>query len=110
MERSVPESDWKMFRVLRVTALERLCERTLREVAALSGAAGRTHHERYLEVYRHIDTCDDQLARAFNGASRSQMINQLAQMVALDLIGDEELAAFSTQTRTTIDLLTRRSR
>lgn len=110
MTRDVPESDWKLFRKLRESALDRFCERILREVAELSAAPNRTFHERYLDVYKRVDLRDDELARAFNGASRSRMINQLAQMRALDLIEDEELAKFSVDTRSAAEVLAGRSK
>ena|SRR3989442_1723405 len=106
MPRDVSESDWKLFRALREAALERFCERTLREVEQLSAASNRSFHERYLDVYRRIQERDDELARAFNDMRRSRMLEQLARMRALHLIEDHELAAFSEQTQGTVAVMT----
>ena len=36
MSRQIPERDWKLFRKVREAALERYCERVLREIAELT--------------------------------------------------------------------------
>ena len=110
MSRDVPESDWKKFKTLRAAALERFCERTLAEIAKLSATPGKSSHERYGDVYRRLHDRDKELARAFNGMSRSTMIVQLAQMRALGIVSEDEMARFSEQTRGVIDLLTKRVR
>ena len=105
MAREIPESNWKRFRELRQVALERFCQRTLGEVVTLSNLAEKSFHERYLSVYRRIEKRDQELARAFNDARRSRMLDQLAQMRALGLLEDQELAGFSEHTREVVALL-----
>src|SRR5437016_13528618 len=99
MMREIPESDWKLFRELRVAALEIFCERTLGEVQQLSSVTDKSFHERYLDVYRRIEDRDKELADAFNDPRRSQMLAQLVRMQALGLIGESELAGFSNETQ-----------
>jgi hypothetical protein len=107
---SIPESDWKKFKKLREVALDRYCEQILREVRNLSDRERSTNHERYLELYRYIDQSDDNIARMFNDPRRSTAIAQLLGMVGADLITEEELIAFSEDTRSTIEHLARRFR
>ena len=98
-----PESDWKIFRELREVALERFCKRVLAELEPLRLHTSRSHHERYLDVFRLLQERDDELAHAFNNPRRSQMIVQLAAIHAHGLLEPEELARFTPQTRATIE-------
>ena len=97
MSRDIKESDWKLFRELRVTALERFCERTLSELQQLSAEPDRSFHERYLAVFRRVADRDKELARAFDGFSRSRMTTQLMYMRVLGLIDDADLVKFSEE-------------
>ncbi len=98
----ISESDWKVFRKLQEAALERFCERVLDELDRISSDMSRSHHERYLEVFHLLRDRDEMLARAFNDPRRSQMLQQLAAMHALDLLEAEELARFAPETQESI--------
>jgi hypothetical protein len=65
-----PERDWKVFRELRVVALERFCERVVARVSEVIGSRG-TAHQRYLDVFKIIDEEDRDLSRMFNNPRRS---------------------------------------
>lgn len=93
------ERDWKIFRELRQVALERFCERILEECVAVSRDAGKSFHERYLELFSLIGDHDDEISLAFDGPSRSRMIMQLRMMRRLDLLNEEELSRFSDECR-----------
>jgi hypothetical protein len=103
----VPESDWKVFRELRQHALERFCKRALEEVQTILRDGSRSHHNRYLDVFRLLRTGDDELAHAFNDPRRSRMIIQLAAIYAYGLLEPEEFKRFSERTRVTIESLAR---
>jgi hypothetical protein len=100
-----PESDWKAFRKLREVALERFCERILAEVNRITADAKRSSHARYLAVYALIQERDDQMARAFNNPRRSAALLQLATMISLDLISQEELQSFTPRTQSVVGAL-----
>lgn len=106
----VRESDWKIFRELQQIALERFCKRTLDEVQTILGDGSRTHHERYLHVFRLLRKRDDELAHAFNDPRRSRMIGQLVAIHAYGLLEPAELARFTKGTRDTIESLARELR
>jgi hypothetical protein len=74
----VPESDRKVFRELRELALEWFCKRVLEELEPLRRDTSRSHHERYLDVFRFLQARDEEFAHAFNDPRRSRMIIQLA--------------------------------
>jgi hypothetical protein len=103
--RDLSESDWRVFRKLREVALERFCERVLRELADMIAEDLTSHHQRYLEVFKLIDQRDDELSRAFNNPRRSAALLQLALIRAHGLITDDELARFSSETQGAIELL-----
>ena len=101
----VPESDWKVFRDLRLIALERFCSRALEEVKTILGDGSRSHHERYLDVFRLLRTRDEELAQNFNDRRRSRMIVQLAAIYADGLLQPDEMGRFTERTRATIESL-----
>ena len=99
----LPESDWKTFRKLREVALERFCMRVLEELEPLRLDASRSHHERYLDIFRLLQERDEELAHAFNDPRRSRMIIQLAAIYEYGLLEPDELARFTPETRGTIE-------
>lgn len=103
MDRKFPESDWKVFRELRVLALDRFCERVLSELGSIASDARRTHHERYLAVYNLIQQQNDDLADAFDNPRRSMLVTQLARIRAQELLTDEEFSRFGLPTRESVD-------
>lgn len=103
--RDFPESDWKLFREVRETALERLCERILHEVQEISSDPAAGFHDRYVRVFRLLERRDRELADAFDAPRRSQAMVQLARMNSLRLLEPEELARFTTSTREILALL-----
>ena len=110
MLRNVPESDWKIFRELREVALQRFCERVLEEVVSIVQDSSRSHHERYLAVFRLMQRRDEQLAHAFNDPARSRMIVQLAALHVLGLLAPRELERFTQETRSKVESLTEPSK
>lgn len=100
-----PESDWKVFRGLQHIALERFCKRTLEEVHKIVRDGSRTHHERYLDVFRLLRRRDEELANAFNDPRRSRMIGQLVAIYAHGLLEPGELEQFTERTKGTVESL-----
>jgi hypothetical protein len=90
------ESDWSFPRAA-ADALERFCKRTLEDVQRILKDASRTHHERYLDVFRLLQERDGELAHAFNDPRRSSMIGQLTAMCACGLLAFRSLCAASSQ-------------
>jgi len=93
------EADWKKFTKLKKVALERFCQSILNESQALCAKETLTAHERYLQLYRIIQTRDEELGRAFDGHSRSRADLQLREMYIKGLVTDDELSQFSSETQ-----------
>jgi hypothetical protein len=105
MSRSIPESDWKLFRQLHTAALERYCERILREIKRMSEDAVHTPHERYLKVYELVEQKNAELGRAFDDVRRSTALTQLTIIYSYGVITEEELMRFTPETRAAISFL-----
>lgn len=101
----IKEADWKVFREIRVRALEGFCERILSDVSRLAGEAGRSSHERYLAVFKLIQKQDKLVVDMFDNPRRSLALLQLARMHSEDLLTEVEFASFSPETRDGVRLL-----
>ncbi len=98
------ESDWKKFTKLKKIALERFCESVLDESQILCERGHLTAHERYLDLYKIIQTRDKELGRVFDGHSRSRADQQLRDMYNKGLVTDDELSKFSEETQNLVTL------
>ncbi|MCX7138414.1 MAG: peptide ABC transporter substrate-binding protein [Proteobacteria bacterium] len=103
----IPEHDWRVLRDLREVALERFCERVLRELGSISSAKEVSWHQRYLDVFALLNRQDDELARAFNFNSRSKAIFQLAQIHSHGLLTQQELERFTPATLAEVEVLSK---
>jgi hypothetical protein len=95
----IAESDWKIFKRLREVALGRFCERALADIDRISADAGKSHHERYLEIWRLIEPRDRELVDIFDHLRRSTAVQQLLHMQKHRLVTAEELSQFSPALR-----------
>ncbi len=102
----IPEHDWRVLRGLREVALERFCERVLRELGSISSAKEVSWHQRYLDVFALLNRRDDELARAFNFNSRSKAII-LAQIHSHGLLTQQELERFTPATLAAVEVLSK---
>ena len=99
----IAERDWKRFVLLKKRALERYCRTTLADVAGLCAApqstrenedSGPSAHEQYLDVYWLVQERNRQMARAFDGHSRSSAPLQLMALLEMGLVTDAEVGEF----------------
>jgi len=105
MSNEPSKSDWKHFKVIRESALQRLCERILSEVCEIATDDSRTFHERYLAAFKSINDGDKNVAQGFNDLSRSRMIMQLAFMKSQGLLDEAEIAKFTSEVQERLKLL-----
>ena len=102
MPRTISEADWKIFRALHRTALERFCQGVLSEIDQISSNSGKSAHERYLAIFKLLESRDDTIAEAFNDMRRSTALQQLARIRYHKLLTEEELDRFSPETRAVV--------
>ena len=101
----IKESDWKVFRKLRELALERYCQRVLKNVRQLVDKDSGSYHERYLKLWKILRSRDKTLGLCFDDPRRSQAFIQLANIVAEDLLTEDELDQFSDEMRERIEVI-----
>jgi hypothetical protein len=90
-----PERDWKLLRKLHPVALDRYCQRVLTEIAAIPGDAGRSHHQRYLAIYKLVERRDREMAATFDDMRRSTALFRILAIRRLNLLTEEEFAQFT---------------
>ena len=105
MATEIKESDWKLFRRLHKIALERYCERVLKEVQAAATEHAEGYHDSYLKVFALIRDRDQTIAIAFNDPRRSDAFILLANIIHEGLLTTAELDQFSPEARQTIDVI-----
>ncbi|HEY0348303.1 MAG TPA: hypothetical protein VGC60_09105 [Pyrinomonadaceae bacterium] len=103
MATEIKESDWKLFRRFHEIALERFCERVLREVQSATTEHSDSYHDRYLKVFELIQDRNQTMARAFDDVRRSKALLLLANIKQQGLLTEEELMQFSPEARNAID-------
>ena len=105
MTRTISESDWKLFRHLQQIALERFCQRVLTEVTRLASDTKKTSHERYLAVFNRIEKRNGEMADAFDNPRRSTALLQLIAIQSHQLLTEDEMSGFSSETRAVVKAL-----
>jgi hypothetical protein len=100
--RSIPESDWKIFKQVHPIALDRFAKRVLDEVAALLKDNSKSSPALYLAVYKLIERRDKEMADIFDDYRRSTAFWQIAKMHYRQLITDQEFQQFSPETRNAV--------
>jgi hypothetical protein len=93
----VKESDWKLFRSLKETLLERFCQLTLAAAGQIIEDQKKSRHARYLDLYTLIEKNNKVLAQAFDGVSRSNALGRIAFMRSAGLFTDAEFSRFSSE-------------
>ena len=101
----IKESDWKVFRRLRELALERYCQRVLKDVGRLIDKDSGNSHESYLKLWKLLRNRDKTLGLCFDDPRRSQAIIQLTNIVEQDLLTEDELNQFGDETREQIEVI-----
>jgi len=105
MATEIKESDWKLFRRFHDIALERFCERVLREMQSATTEHSDSYHDRYLKVFELIQDRNQTMARAFDDVRRSKAFVLLANIKQQGLLAEEELMQFSPEARDAIEAI-----
>jgi hypothetical protein len=97
--KEISEADWKVFRKLHPTVVNRYCQKVLREISRLGAEENKSDHERYLAVFQAIQNHDREIALLFNNPRRSSALMQMMAINNRELFTDEELSLFSNDIR-----------
>src|SRR6185295_18951807 len=100
----IKESDWKVFRRLHTVALERYCQRVLEEVRVAAECTS-DYHDCYLKLYRLIRKRDKTMAVTFDDPKRSNVFLLLANMMAEEVLTEEEIEQFSLEVQERIEVI-----
>ena len=103
--RTIPESDWKVFKQLHPIALDRFSRQALEDVAALLKDNSKSSHDLYLAIYELIQRRDKEMAEVFDDFRRSTAFWQIAMMHAQGLLTDQEFQQFSQETRDAVTVI-----
>lgn len=101
MQRTIPESDWKVLRRLHPLAVERFCERVLAEIEGVIHG-GQSAHRRYLDIFEVVQQRNREMARIFDDPKRSRALAMLAQIHTERLLTEDEFGALSPGTRSAL--------
>jgi hypothetical protein len=104
MFRDILEKDWKVFKELRIAALERLCEKILIEARAQIDDPGKSSQEKFLAIYKLVNDRNDDIARGFDDFRRSTALMQIGIIHKMGLFTAKELARFSPEAQKIIAL------
>jgi hypothetical protein len=102
MQHAIQEADWKLLRTVHPLALERYCDRVLREVEQVVQDSSKGTHERYQGLFELVQTRDREIARLFNDPRRSTALMMLAGLHAEGLLTKEEFSRLSPDTRNAV--------
>lgn len=101
----IPEKDWKIIRSMQNGALELACQRILNSLSEIISSEEKGAHERCLDLWKIMKVEDKKIANMFDNLRRSTAILQLAQWKSNDLIADQDLDSFSSDTQKKIKFL-----
>jgi hypothetical protein len=93
--RDIKESDWKHYRNLHPILLDRYCQQVLEEVGSACAKAGKSSHQRYLDLYKVIERRDREIGQLFDNPKRSTALIQIMAINARGLFTPEEFSRFS---------------
>ncbi len=106
--RELAEVDWKYMRNLKPTLLNALCQRINAESLRLLTHGAGTPHERYQELYDHIQQSDGIIADCFDDWRRSTLFIKIGFLLQNDLLPDEDLLALTAETQEIIKVFYQR--
>jgi hypothetical protein len=98
------ESDWKVFRRLHTVGLERYCQRLIEEVRVATECTS-DYRDCYLRLYRLIRERHKTMAVTFDDPNRSNAFLLLANIIAEELLTQEEIEQFSLEVQERIEVI-----
>jgi hypothetical protein len=93
----ISESDWKKFKKIKESALERFCGAAMAEFEEAIANRDASNHARYLCLYKLVENYDKRIALLFNDHSRSKAMIQLMLLRQEGLVTNDELETLSEE-------------
>ena len=103
MSSSIPESDWKYLRRIQPELLGALCSRINREAKSILESQSESEHEKYLRLFKHIDSSNRTLAECFDDWRRSNIWVKMLLLRREGLLTHEHLSKMSDQAKTDLE-------
>jgi len=97
--KDLPESDWKLLRLMKDTLLRRASRTALDRVKGIVIGQDDDPHKIYLALWDTLKTEDSKIGRMFDNMKRSTAILNLAEMIRNELIREDELQGFTEETK-----------
>lgn len=98
-ERKVPESDWKKFRALKESLLNRLAERINARIESILADSTLSPHEKYSRVFEEVKKSDGIIARCFDDWRRSKFEVLVLSCYRENLFTESEFSEFTEDTK-----------
>ncbi len=95
-EFKITEADWKVWKALRLRAIDKYCEETFSQLQALIDNKDRVH-DRHRRLYQLVTERDDLIEQLFDPLTRNRALFQLPNLYRLGLISAEEISLFSDE-------------
>ena len=99
---AIAEKDWKLLRSMKDEKLNLACEQILERVGSEINNKGDENHKAYLEVWKKVQSGDNNIAAMFNDLRRSNAIVKLAAWKRNGLLTESELNGFSKETQSAV--------
>ena len=99
---TIAEKDWKLLRSMKDAKLNLACEQILERVGSEINNKGNENHKAYLEVWKKVQSGDNDIAAMFNDLRRSNAIVKLAAWKRYGLLTASELNGFSKETQSAV--------
>lgn len=93
----ISESDWKKFKKIKDSALERFCGTAMDDFEEAIAKRDAPNHARYLYLYKLLENYDKRISLLFNDHSRSKAMMQLMLLRQEGLVTNEELDTLSEE-------------
>ena len=93
----ISEADWKHFKKVKAATLDKFCKMTLGDAVERINDATLSNHEKYISLYKLIESRDKKIAEIFDYNSRSKVMLQLYLLKSEGLLNPEQIAGFSDE-------------
>lgn len=103
--RVISETDWKILRSLKNSALNKACAQILNDVAQIVQKGDGREHEAYLKLWKLIQRQDDLIASMFDDFKRTTALYKVAAWQRHGLLSEVDLALFSEETQEIVRII-----